>query len=825
MPTPRDRLPHITIPDHLTETRRYTYAQRVRGSTKHTAPADAASHGAKLKGDLQAAAVGAARLAADRAAAGVAADQGIVLEFESEPGFELALASLDRARDGIELLSVRERDPVMLATVLVPDGKLVVFEKLVEQYTTEQTARGRPKNAPLVANIAEIRLAVLESLWTDAGDLPDLATPIWWEVWLRQTDTSLSTFRQLAGQHGIRVGDRHLQFVDRQVVLVYASGEQLRSSVGLLDTLAELRRAKELASFFDALPAREQADWTRALSAGAPAVSIDAPAVCLLDTGVNRGHPLLSPYLDPSDLHAVDPAWGTADHRGHGTEMAGLATWGDLAPALAGDVKEPPEHILESVVLLPPRAATPTPPELYGSYTTAAVALPEIAAPLRPRVFCLTVTTDDGRDLGRPSSWSAELDVLCHGRRDESPPRLVVVSAGNVDQARWPEYPDVNDTDRVHDPGQAWNALTVGAMTHKAWFDPAERPDWRAIAPPGGLSPSSTTSVGWLSRWPNKPDIVFEGGNAAVSPAGDVDLPSDLRLLTTSARIPLRLFDTTGDTSGATALAARMAVRLMVTYPSFWPETIRALIVHSARWTPAMRASVPRNLARTNQLRTLVRRYGWGEPDFTRAAVSASNALTLVAERVIQPYENVADPDRAPDVKTKDWHLFKLPWPRDALLDLGEQQVELRVTLSFFVEPNPGRRGQLNRHMYPSCALRVAMQNSTESLDDFRKRISKVEQDEEAGHAAFSEPGWQLGPSGRNRGSILSDTWIGTAASLATREHLAVHPTGGWWRYNRKEQRWNDRARYALVVSVYTPDTDVDIYTPVATQVGIAINV
>jgi hypothetical protein len=206
--------------------------------------------------------------------------------------------------------------------------------------------------------------------------------------------------------------------------------------------------------------------------------------------------------------------------------MAGLAAWGDLGPVLAGDVWEPPAHVLESVVLLPPRTAVTTPPDLYGAYTTAAVALPEITAPLRPRVFCLTVTTADGRDRGLPSSWSAEVDMLCLGRRDGSSPRLMVVSAGNVDQEVWSEYPAVNDTDPIHDPGQAWNALTVGAMTHKAWFDPDEWPEWSPLAAHGTLSPSSTTSLTWTSRWPNKPDVVFEGGNAAVSPDGDVDLPA-----------------------------------------------------------------------------------------------------------------------------------------------------------------------------------------------------------------------------------------------------------------------------------------------------------
>jgi hypothetical protein len=61
-----------------------------------------------------------------------------------------------------------------------------------------------------------------------------------------------------------------------------------------------------------------------------------APAVCVLDTGVTRGHPLLEKSLAVADCHTCDPAWGAHDHHGHGTEMAGLALYGDLTPVLAG---------------------------------------------------------------------------------------------------------------------------------------------------------------------------------------------------------------------------------------------------------------------------------------------------------------------------------------------------------------------------------------------------------------------------------------------------------------------------------------------------------
>jgi subtilisin family serine protease len=61
----------------------------------------------------------------------------------------------------------------------------------------------------------------------------------------------------------------------------------------------------------------------------------DDTAVCILDTGVNRAHPLLAPVFEAEDLHTIDPDWGSDDHHGHGTEMAGLAVFGDLTPILS----------------------------------------------------------------------------------------------------------------------------------------------------------------------------------------------------------------------------------------------------------------------------------------------------------------------------------------------------------------------------------------------------------------------------------------------------------------------------------------------------------
>ncbi|MDX9981992.1 MAG: hypothetical protein RBU25_18365, partial [Lentisphaeria bacterium] len=75
----------------------------------------------------------------------------------------------------------------------------------------------------------------------------------------------------------------------------------------------------------------------------------------------------------------------------------------------------------------------------------------------------------------------------------------------------------------------------------------------------------------------------------------------------------------------------------------------------------------------------------------------------------------------------------------------------------------------------------------------------------------------------RDRGAIHSDIWKGNGAELAACNHIGVYPVIGWWRERAHLGRWNRKARYALVVSIHTPEQTVDIYTPVAAQIGISL--
>lgn len=803
------------------------------GGGAGTPQRDRQTHGTALLGQIRQLAPQLATAKAQQQDAGLQEGFGLQIEFQSFPDIELAFESLTRERSGIELRNVRHDNERTFATVFVPDGKLEFFEKLIAAYLddSKDTKKG-PKNSKLLNAIAEIRAATLEALWTDDPDaLPrSEGDDLWWEVWLPVRDDReavVRQFREMAEGLGFRVSPGELQFPERTVLLVYGSVGQMKRSVMALNSIAELRRAKETADFFDSLPPEEQPAWLAELLSRltVPGAGDEVPHVCLFDTGVNHGHPLLEAALDNTDCHSVEPAWGLDDSDGHGTGMAGLALVGDLTAQLDSADGISVGHRLESVKLIREDGANGGDPRHHGYLTIEAVARPEITAPQRARVFSMAVTAKDNRDRGRPSAWSATIDRLAADAEGQAAfPRLFVLSAGNVtDPNAWIEYPTSNSTDTIHDPAQAWNALTVGAATELVNITEPDTHHYQPIAPQGGLSPFSTTSTTWQSHWPLKPDVVFEGGNAAKDALGAVWMPS-LSLLTTHFKPADRLFTTTNATSAACALAAKMAAHLMAEYPALWPETIRALMVHSAQWTPAMRQMfLPAQGQPTKaQMAGLLRHCGFGTPNLDRALWSVANSLTMVCESTLHPFAR----EQGGDPKLRDMNLHRLPWPLPELEALGATPVEMRVTLSYFIEPNPSARGVTSRYRYESHGLRFEVKRAAESDADFRARINAAARDgEERTPTSGGDPGWLIGTKGRHKGSLHADIWQGRAPDLASRGVIAVYPALGWWKTRPALERYDLPVRYALVVSISAPEVDVDLYTAVASKVGIPVEV
>lgn len=762
---------------------------------------------------------------AEQKAAEVRTAIGIQIEFESQEGVELAAESLARDRQGIELMNVRTLGNQVLATVFVPQGKLTHFEKLIEAYAEHRTGAGGRSldKQSLIDAIRSVRVATFDSLWTDSAEaLPaNDAEAVWWEAWLPAGDNRpqvTADFRKVGELAGLLVRERALHFPERSVVQMYGSKAQLLQSSLVLNMVAELRRAKTTAEFFAALPLEEEIEWSESLQGRIMPQHAGNSYVTLLDTGVNHGHPLLAPMVADGDRHSVEPAWGPDDVNGHGTELAGLALFGDLTPALSDDGALPVPHRLESVKIL--QGPGDNDGQSYGAITAEAVARVEITAQDRRRVFAMAVSSTDGRDRGRPSSWSAEVDRLASDYEGQGEtPRLFMLCAGNTpDPNAWGEYPASLATNLVHDPGQAWNALTVGAYSELTTISETFGHQYTPIAPAGGLSPYTTTSSTWQTGWPFKPDIVMEGGNAAVDGTGFTSQMDSLSLLTTNHRPHDRLFTLSWATSASTALAAGMAARIQAAHLEYWPETIRALMVHSARWTqPMLDAYIPNGFRSQANMRQLLRHCGYGVPSLERALYSASNSLTLIVQDQLQPYQKVGSA-----IRTRDMHLHNLPWPTDQLQALGDAQVTLRVTLSYFIEPNPGERGGIDKYAYQSHALRFAVRRPLETEAAFRGRINAQAVAEEQGLPSVGgvDVGWTIGERTRARGSLVSDSWTGTAAALANRGQLAIFPAMGWWRNRSSHGRFDRAARYSLLVSIEAPEIQHDLYSIVAQQIA-----
>jgi hypothetical protein len=787
------------------------------------APVNRAQHAASLKQKLEQAEKASDEAVEAQKARGIDGGHGIAVEFVGAANFEMKFDSLDVTRSGIELLNVRPRpDGSVLASVFIPDGKLSYFLKRVTAYADEQTkpnkkGQTRPKNEDLIANIADIRVAALEALWTDTAAFPGLDQDQTWEVWLRHSEEldHLARFRAVAGEFHLRVSEEAIAFIDRKIVLVHGKGSDLAASNDLIGAIAELRLAKTTADFFTDMTLVEQQAWVEDLAGHLQQPAADAPFVCLLDTGLNHAHPLISPAAADGDLHTYKPAWGVDDRQGHGTPMAGLALYGDLTDVLPahGDLRIP--HRIESVKLINP--ADPHEKNLYGAVTAESVNRVEVT-PDRRRVYCMAITATDDRDRGRPSSWSAAVDDMTSGRTD-GVRRLMLISAGNADDPQ--HYPDSNMTDGVHDPAQAWNALAVGGYTEKALIDPVKYPGWQPLAKAGDLAPASCTSVTWKgTRWPIKPDIVLEAGNMGRHPDhADPDCLDQLQLLSTAhnftAARPLVTF---GDTSGATALAAHLAGSLWAKYPNLTPEAVRALMVHSASWTPAMLARFTDAQGFIDR-EGLVRCFGYGVPDRRRLLSSADNSLTLIAQGSITPFHKDGTA-----IKPREMKLHSLPWPRDQLAQLLDAPVTMRVTLSYFIEPNPGARGWSTKFGYQSHGLRFMPKRAQETTQAFVKRINKAAREDGYDADHLDETGeWMLkgNTSLPSLGSLRSNIWRGTAADLAARDHIAIVPTYGWWNKRPNLEGYIKSTHYALVVTITTPDTD--IYTPVATQIGVPV--
>jgi hypothetical protein len=207
---------------------------------------------------------------------------------------------------------------------------------------------------------------------------------------------------------------------------------------------------------------------------------------------------------------------------------------------------------------------------------------------------------------------------------------------------------------------------------------------------------------------------------------------------------------------------------------------------------------------------------------------SAQNDVTLLAQSDIQPFAMSGGV-----AVYKDMHFYELPWPRHKLQQLENAIVTMKVTLSYFIEPNLSGRAATRPETYRSFGLRFELKKRNEPREEFKKRLSKqtvadansvpggptVADNAEDTENQNNEPShWLLGPKAVNAGSLHCDHWRGHAVDLASHDHIAIYPVGGWWKTHLGKGRADDKGRYSLAVSITAEGQGVDLYTEIAAE-------
>ncbi|MBF4573167.1 S8 family peptidase [Herbiconiux sp. VKM Ac-1786] len=773
-------LPHIRI----SASRSDSYGSPRRGNTAPAPARDRLTHASYVGNLLE----GLENEIHDRNLTG-----GLVLAFNG-PGLEDEATRLGDKRTGNEVLAISP-----LETVLVGSrGDLSALQKKVFEYQTEETPKGRPKHEQLVARIETARIAsVLDLSFGEIDDSEiDNGAVYFVELWLGFDTEANSDRARFAAFLESAEADQDLRHIstykgtDRDVHLVAIRGSVLLGLPVRMPYLAEIHlppmvRLREVAGQIE-------------LSKGLPPVLVPLQltvAVAVHDTGLDHLHPLLAPVVLGTD--SAVPNGSPLDWDGHGTRMAGLAVYGDLANQVL-DSSLVPAAALIAVEYLEPGERGDV---LWAERTQLSVEIAEDLGRDHRVVHSISMGAPNPREH-EATSWSTAIDRAAWNNGEG---RLIVVAAGNIPPApSSSQYPSENLASTLSQPAQAWNAVTVGGVTELSTLSPrdvqlgASTP----LAAPGQLSPF--TSVGPARIWPSKPDVVAEAGNTA--PDGSNPNPGliGLSVLTTAARTIGSDLTRANATSAATAITANALARIWATYPDFRPATIRGLLIHSSRPTPSVVSQLdPADLRRS---------IGHGSFNWSRAALSSESRPVMVYEGSLQP--KIINFDKS---VTRQVVLVQLPFPASVLRDLGSEPAELQVTLSYFVEPSESER----RSKYAGVRLRWDMQGPNETPEEFAARINALAREED--HVTHtSSYNWNLGADGRSRSSVQHDWMEGPAESFAGDRLIAVYPVLGWWdRRKGFEQRTVD---FSLVASLEI-FSDVDIYAPISAALDIDLDV
>lgn len=564
------------------------------------------------------------------------------------------------------------------------------------------------------------------------------------------------------------------------------------------------------------------------------APSADAPAVCVIDSGIQEQHVLLQPAVDQATSRCFLPNTTPTDvgdavaGGGHGTRVAGAVLYGEEV-AKAGTPQLP--YWIQNARVLD--ANNRLPETVFPAEAIRTIVEHYHFGPRTTRIFNHSINAYGGCRLRYMSSWAAEIDALA-----DAHDVLVIQSAGNILPTGPMPYPGVRDhlaagraypdylaeaAARVANPGQSLQALTVGSVAYDTfaqgvWQSFAAAPDWPSAFSRSGpgiwdvIKPEVVEYGGDYIRTANlPPDVQGGGGIPAACP--------ELIRSTLATPGPAVDRDAAG-TSFAAPKVARIAAALQSVLPDATTLLYRALIVQSAQWpqwaeavlaqirVPPAGQTKPQRQQLLGQAFNIMRSIGFGIPDLARATTNTEHRTTYIShsETPIHAYE---------------CHIYQVPIPEELRRPGDDFDIRIDVTMSYVAQP---RRTRRNLRRYLSTWVDWISSSLGEGLNSFHDRAIRDDEDEEAQDAA--NPGsplpWTLHVSDtagairgtrRNSGTVQKDWAIVKSNSLPEHFCIAVRGHEGW------SNDPDTSARYALAVTFEIVGQEISIHDPLRTAV------
>jgi|SRR6476661_1522126 len=595
---------------------------------------------------------------------------------------------------------------------------------------------------------------------------------------------------------------------------IQISGKGLKDLVFNFPYLFDVSEPDEFAEFVE----REALSDVNTPTFKLQAPKLNAPKVCVIDSGIQEMHPLLKAAIDCDNSTSWVP--GETDqiadrvrNGGHGTRVAGAVIYPITIPRTG---KEKAICWIQNARVLDVNCYLPKqlfPPKLLGDIVDF------YHGKTKTRIFNHSITGTVPCRTQYMSPWAAAIDNLTwekdilfivaagnllpfSGRRIRGDTRLSVQEHLAANRL-WPDYLLENSC-RIANPAQSFQALTVGSISlasyHALPYSSISQKD----------KPSAFSRSG-LGIWHTiKPEVVEYGGDFVKDESIPPNIISRKEVCPELVRSTLDLgpavaADNVG-TSFATPKVSHIAACLAAELPDETCLLYRALIVQSARWPEWTMAD---NIEKLH----VIRQIGYGIPNIDRALGNSPNRITLITRGNNR-------------IKARQAHVYQVKLP-DKLRTQGEEhEILVEVTLSYKAQP---RRTRRNRRKYLSTWLDWDCSKKGENPEKFLARILKeydASEDAEKGEEGFK---WTIGNRAKNYGKIegvsrsagtVQKDWT-VVKSFQLREAFCIAVVG--------HEGWNNdpdaEAPYSLVISFEALASNIPIYTPfVEAQVVIEVD-